>query len=55
MNQALAQVTLPSDQAGAIWAAYSGPWQLWNTLRTVTSGAALLLVGLAVMHARAPR
>ncbi len=55
MNQALAQVTLPSDQAGAIWAAYSGPWQLWNTLRTVASGAALLLVGLAVMQARAPR
>lgn len=52
MNEALALVSLPSDRAGEIWAAYSGPWQLWNTLRTLTSGVALLLVGVALMGVR---
>jgi uncharacterized membrane protein len=52
MNQALALVSLPSDRAAEIWAAYSGPWQLWNSLRTLTSGVALLLVGVALMQAQ---
>ncbi|MBM1816649.1 DUF1772 domain-containing protein [Pseudosulfitobacter pseudonitzschiae] len=55
MNEGLAEVKLPLEQADAIWDAYSGPWQLWNTLRTLTSGAALLLVGLAVMQAQTRR
>lgn len=50
MNEALAQVTVPTDSAAAadIWKAYSTPWQFWNTLRTLVSGFALLLTGLAI-------
>lgn len=45
MNEALARITIPDDpqQAAAIWAEYSGRWQLWNQIRTVASGVALLL------------
>ncbi len=47
MNLALAEVVIPADaaEAGAIWRAYSGPWQFWNLLRTVVSGAVLVLTG----------
>lgn len=50
MNEALAQVTVPADSAAAadIWQVYSTPWQFWNTLRTLVSGFALLLTGLAI-------
>lgn len=50
MNEALAQVTVPkdSDTATDIWQAYSAPWQFWNSLRTLVSGLALLLTGLAI-------
>ncbi|WP_299904859.1 anthrone oxygenase family protein [uncultured Paracoccus sp.] len=47
MNEALAQVIIPEDraEAAAIWAGYSPRWQLWNQIRTVASGVALLLAG----------
>ena len=50
MNEALAQVTVPTDSAVAadIWQVYSTPWQFWNTLRALVSGFALLLTGLAI-------
>lgn len=49
MNEALAQVTVPTDSAAAadLWQGYSAPWQFWNTLRTLVSALALLLTGLA--------
>jgi len=50
MNEALAQVSVPADTEAArrIWQDYSQPWQIWNTVRTVFSGVALLLAGLAL-------
>lgn len=50
MNNALAQVAVPTDSAAAarIWQEYSEPWQFWNTLRTIVSGVALLLTGWAI-------
>lgn len=50
MNEALAEVVVPTDTetARAIWQDYSSSWQFWNTLRTVVSGASLLLTGLAI-------
>lgn len=57
MNEALASSPAPQDrdQAQAIWQAYSARWQMWNQIRTLASGAALLmaLAGL-VRLARAP-
>ncbi len=32
-----------------IWADYSQRWQFWNVVRTITSGSALLLAGVAMM------
>lgn len=45
MNEALAAVVIPDDvdSARAIWQDYSGPWQVWNQIRTVASGVAFLL------------
>lgn len=50
MNEALSQVTIPSDITAArhIWQEYSSSWQFWNMLRTITSGASLLLTGVAI-------
>lgn len=50
MNEALAEVTIPADrdEAAVIWTAYSAEWQVWNIRRTVVSGVALILTGLAV-------
>ncbi len=50
MNEALAQVAVPTDRAAAaaIWDAYSPRWQTWNVVRTAASGLALLLAGWAV-------
>lgn len=50
MNEALALIVVPADSqaASGIWQAYSRPWQFWNTLRTLASGVALLLTGLAI-------
>jgi uncharacterized membrane protein len=49
MNEALAAVALPQDAAEArrIWEDYSGPWQFWNTVRTIVSGLTLALTGIA--------
>lgn len=58
MNEALAGITAPDDidAARAIWAAYSGPWQVWNQIRTLASGAAFLIaIGGLLMMLRAPR
>ncbi|GGH53894.1 DUF1772 domain-containing protein [Frigidibacter albus] len=51
MNEALAMVAVPADveSAGVIWREYSGPWQVWNQIRTVASGAAFLLALSGVM------
>ena len=48
MNETLAATAIPADpaQAAEIWQAYSQPWQMWNQIRTATSGAAFL-AGLA--------
>lgn len=47
MNEALAAVDVPDtmEDASAIWEAYSPRWQVFNIVRTVASGAALLLAG----------
>lgn len=51
MNEALGQTAVPLDAETAqeIWSAYSTPWQFWNTLRTIVSGACLLLTGTALL------
>lgn len=45
MNDDLARHTgvLSEPEAARIWQDYSGPWQFWNTMRTIASGAALAL------------
>lgn len=50
MNEALADVIVPANTTAAreIWQSYSGPWQFWNTLRTIVSGICLTLTGFAV-------
>lgn len=50
MNEALAEAAVPTDADAAhrIWQAYSPQWQVWNSLRTLASGASLILTGLAV-------
>ncbi|MEK1886481.1 MAG: anthrone oxygenase family protein [Phyllobacterium sp.] len=50
MNQALAEVTVPADEATAriIWQNYSPVWQFWNKMRALTSGVTLALTGLAL-------
>jgi uncharacterized membrane protein len=51
MNQALARLPIPPDagEAQRLWQAYSGPWQVWNIVRTLVSGATLVLTGSAVL------
>jgi len=55
MNEALATVAVPAGEAEAraIWDAYSQPWQMWNTTRTVASGLALLLAVIGITNASA--
>ena len=52
MNEELAGRVVPNDEAEAarIWADYSGPWQFWNTVRTVASGAALACCANGLRH-----
>ena len=52
MNEALAVVVIPSDtdEARRIWQAFSGPWQVWNLVRTIASGVALMLCGHAILR-----
>jgi uncharacterized membrane protein len=54
MNEALAAAPIPESRESAhrVWQAYSGPWQVWNIVRTLASGAALLLAGHALMHVK---
>ena len=56
MNEALGALTVPDsrDEAAAIWAAYSPRWQVFNTIRTVVSGATLLLAGWAFLALNRP-
>lgn len=55
MNEALAEVIVPTDidLARDIWQDYSSNWQVWNVLRTIVSGACLLMTGLAVFFLNA--
>ena len=51
LNETLAMVETPLGAAHAqrVWRDYSVPWQLWNALRTLAAGIALLLAGLGVL------
>ena len=49
MNEALALVDPGRVDAAQVWAEYSPRWQLWNIARTVASGLALVLTGLALV------
>ena len=53
MNEALAIATIPADpeQARTLWWNYSGPWTMWNHIRTLASFVSLLLVGWALYAA----
>ncbi len=50
MNTALSALVVPDDIGAArdIWLAYSPKWQVYNQIRTVASGAALLLTSAAL-------
>ncbi len=54
MNEALAEIAMPTslEEARAVWDAYSPRWQIFNTARTVASGAALLLAGVGLLFLR---
>ncbi|SNS90060.1 DUF1772 domain-containing protein [Antarctobacter heliothermus] len=56
MNRALGALEVPQDlaQAQALWQAYSPRWQVFNTLRTVASGTALLLCGIGLLAVSRP-
>lgn len=47
LNDALATAQMPEEPLAArqFWHDYSSTWQFWNQVRTVASGAALLLCG----------
>ena len=51
MNRVLDATVIPEqiDAARAIWRSYSEPWQFWNTVRTLASGATLTLTGLGLL------
>lgn len=55
MNEALGALTPAqiAQDADALWSQYSARWQLWNTARTVTSGAALVLAVIGYGQLRA--
>ena len=50
MNEALAAIDAPADPEAAseVWRNYSDRWQLWNQLRAVACGAALLLAAVGL-------
>lgn len=52
MNTALADTPVPEDVAAAraIWEGYSPRWQLFNTIRTIASGGALMLAGIGTLR-----
>ena len=51
MNEALASIAVPSDIATAreIWLDYSRDWKIWNQVRTIASGVALILAICGVL------
>lgn len=51
MNRALAALAVPEDPAAAaaLWQDYSAPWQVWNLVRTVFSGVALMLAAAGLL------
>lgn len=51
MNDVLAMSAIPVDlaEAQALWSQYSIRWTGWNHLRTLSSFASLLLIGLAFL------
>ena len=55
MNRALLAIEAPADieAARAIWTDYSSRWQGFNQLRTLVSGAVLLLTGWGLARLRA--
>ena len=48
MNEVLAIVELPNAEADQIWQDYARTWEFWNIIRTLASGAALLMCGMAL-------
>lgn len=54
MNEALAKIEVPQDVTAAhdIWAAYSPRWQVFNMVRTVMSGVALMAAGAGLYFLR---
>ncbi|MBE0694701.1 MAG: DUF1772 domain-containing protein, partial [Aquamicrobium sp.] len=54
MNEALAREAVPDDIEAArlIWDAYSQPWQVWNLVRTVASGVALVFCAIGLIRAK---
>ncbi len=57
LNNSLADMAVPESRevASALWADYSSRWQDGNLARTIASGVALLLAGLAVMVSGKPQ
>ncbi|WBU59007.1 DUF1772 domain-containing protein [Paracoccus albus] len=51
MNEALALKEVPTNLADArvMWDEYSSPWQFWNVMRTLASGASFLLATLGLL------
>ncbi|AKI01235.1 putative integral membrane protein [Hoeflea sp. IMCC20628] len=51
MNEALALIELPLEPvaAEAVWRGYSSPWQVWNQVRALACGAAVLLTGMGLL------
>ena len=41
--------------AAEIWDAYSGRWQVFNTIRAVAAGICLALVGWAILSVKGVR
>ncbi|MCO5147118.1 MAG: DUF1772 domain-containing protein [Aquamicrobium sp.] len=54
MNEALAREAVPDDIEAArlIWDAYSQSWQVWNLVRTVASGVALVFCAIGLIRAK---
>ena len=54
MNEQLAQVVIPVDEtaAGKIWESYSPRWQLWNQVRAIAMGLAVLCAGTGLLKLR---
>lgn len=51
MNEALSAIDISTrtTEAGDIWQTYSDHWQFWNGVRTVASGLAVGLSGMALI------